>query len=61
MLDLIQELKTVMEDKKIQPTTAAVFLRCSARQIDRWLKGQSTPTLMYRDAIKKGIKRMERL
>lgn len=61
MLNLIKELKAVMEEKKINTTTAAIFIHCDARQVDRWLKDQATPTLLYREAIKKGIRRLKRL
>ena len=61
MLDLIKELKSVMEEKEIKAATASMFIRCDARQVDRWLKGQATPTMLYREAIKRGIRRMKRL
>lgn len=61
MLDLIKKLKLVMDEKRINTTTAAIFIHCDARQVDRWLKGQATPTLLYREAIKKGTRRMKRL
>ena len=61
MLDLIEELKSVMEEKEIKATTASMFIHCDARQVDRWLKGEATPTLLYREAIKKGIRRLRRL
>ncbi len=61
MLDLIKELKFVMKEKRINTTTAAIFIHCDARQVDRWLKGKATPTLLYREAIKKGIRRLKKL
>ena len=61
MLDLIKELKLVMDERKIKATMAAMFIRCNARQVDRWLKGEATPTMLYREAIKRGIRRMKRL
>ena len=60
MLNLIKELKSTMEEKEINTTTAAIFIHCDARQVDRWLKDQATPTLLYREAIKKGITLFER-
>ena len=61
MLNLIKELKSVMKEKRINTTTAAIFSHCDARQIDRWFKEQATPTLLYREAIKKGIRRLKKL
>lgn len=61
MLDLIKKLESVMREKRINATTVAIFIHCDARQVDRWLKGQATPTLLYREAIKRGIRRMKRL
>lgn len=61
MIEIIEQLKEVMEEKKINSYTAAMLIRCSARQLNRWLKGESIPTILYREAIKKGIKRMKKL
>ena len=61
MLDLLKELKLIMEEREIKATTAAMFIGCNGRQVDRWLKGQAIPTMLYREAIKRGIRRMKRL
>jgi hypothetical protein len=61
MIEIIEQLRAVMEEKNLSSTTAALFIRCSARQVDRWLKGEATPTFLYREAIKKAIKKMKKL
>ncbi|MCK4816635.1 hypothetical protein KA005_12770 [bacterium] len=61
MIDLIKELKSVMEEKKFKGTTAAKFINCSARQVYRWIKSEHIPTAISREAIKRGIRRMKRL
>lgn len=61
MLNLIKELESTMAEKKIKATMAAIIIHCNARQVDRWIKGQSIPGLLSREAIKRGIRRMKRL
>jgi len=60
-LDLIQELKTVMNEKGFSCDTMSKFIGCSARQVDRWLLGKSKPTFVYQELIKKGIKKVKKL
>ncbi|MBA7495564.1 hypothetical protein ES702_06151 [subsurface metagenome] len=60
-MDLIQELKTVMNEKGFSCDTMSKFIGCSARQVDRWLLGKSKPTFVYQELIKKGIKKVKKL
>ena len=60
-MELIQELKTVMEEKGFSCETMSRFIGCSARQVDRWLRGESKPTYVYQQLIKKGIKKVRTL
>jgi len=60
-LDLIKELKTVMEEKGFSCDTMSKFIGCSARQVDRWLLGEAKPTKVYQTLIQKGIKKARNL
>lgn len=61
MENLIERLDLVMKQKDISPEHAARYIGCSYKQVYRWLEGTSTPTLIYRKAIKRGIDRMKKL
>lgn len=61
MIDLIAELKRIMEEKGFSCDTMSRFIGCSARQVDRWVLGESKPTMVYRELIKKGIRKVKRL
>ena len=61
MLDLIKELEAIMKERKVKANTAAMFIHCTARQVGRWIKGESIPSLLSREAIRRGINRMKRL
>lgn len=58
---LIENLKKVMEEKKLSAITAAMFIEATPRQVYRWLKYENRPTLIFRKAIKRGIERMKKL
>ena len=58
---LIEDLRKVMAEKSYSAETASKFIDCSFKQVYLWLKYQSKPSRLYRKAISKGIKRMERL
>jgi len=60
-MDLIEELRTVMEEKGFSCDTMSRFIGCTGKQVDRWLKGESKPTFVYQNLIKKGIKRVRSL
>lgn len=61
VLEIITELEEAMREKGLSCSSAALFLRVSSKQIDRWLRGEATPTMLYREAIKRGIKRIKKL
>ena len=58
---LIEELREVMEERELSMLATSRFVEASPRQIGRWLKYESRPTLLYRKAIKLGIERIRRL
>ena len=58
---LIEDLREIMDEKSYSAETAAKFIDCSYKQVYLWLKYQSSPTRLYRKAIKRGIERMKRL
>ena len=60
-MELIEELKKVMEEKGFSADTMSKFIGCSARQVDRWITGESKPTPVYQMLIKKGIKKVKSL
>jgi hypothetical protein len=59
MIDLVRELKGVIEGKRISPETAARFIGASGREVRRWIKGEATPNLLGRQAIRRGIRRIK--
>ena len=60
-MDLIKELQTTMEEKGFSSDSMSKFIGCSARQVDRWLSGESKPSPVYRTLIQKGIKKVKNL
>lgn len=60
-MELIEELKEVMEEKGFSADTMSKFIGCSARQVGRWLNGEAKPSFVYQKLIKKGIKRVKKL
>jgi len=56
-MSLIKDLKNVMEWKGISAEAMSKYIGCSGRQIGRWLSGESRPTCVYQDLIRKGIER----
>jgi len=60
-MDLIQELKTTMKEKGFSVDTMSKFIGCSTRQVDRWLQGDSKPTRVYQNLIRKGIRKVRSL
>ena len=56
-MDLIEDLKAVMRWKDISADTMSKYIGCSARQVARWVSGESRPTNVYQKLIRKGIKR----
>lgn len=60
-MDLIEDLRLVMQQRGFSCETMARFIGCSGRQVDRWLLGKSKPTFPYQQMIKRGIKRVNDL
>lgn len=58
---LIEKLRQVMNEKGHSAEMAARFIDCSYKQVYIWLKYEASPTRLYRKAIQRGIKRMEKL
>lgn len=61
MIDLVKELDKVMGEKGFSCDTMSRFIGCSSRMIDRWLQDQNTPSYVYQQLIKKGIKKVRKL
>jgi len=62
MLNLIIELKKVMEEKAISAERAAGYIGgVSGRTVRRWLEGEFTPEFEKRDRIRRGIERIRKL
>lgn len=61
MCDLITDLKKVMNERALSPEDVSKFVGCSFAQVYRWLRGESFPTLLYRRAIARAIKKMEKI
>jgi len=62
MLDLIIELKKVMEEKAVSAERAARFIGgIHGRTVRRWLEGEFTPEFETRDRIRRGIERIRKL
>jgi len=60
-MELIEQLKEIMEEKGFSADTMSKFIGCSARQVDRWVLGESRPTQVYQTLIRKAIKKVKSL
>lgn len=60
MIDIVKELGSLMEEKRISPETAARFLDCNGRQVRRWLEGDAIPNLTSRQKIRCGMRRIKK-
>jgi len=60
-LDLIKELKITMLEKTFSADTMSKYVGCSARQVSRWLSGESKPTATYQKLIREGIEKVKNL
>lgn len=58
---LIEDLRNVMEEKKLSPYATARFVESSPKSIQRWLNYENRPTLIYRKSIQRGIIRIKNL
>ncbi len=62
MLNLIIELKKVMEEKAISAERAARYIGgVHGRTVRRWLEGEFMPEFETRDRIRRGIERIKKL
>ena len=60
-MEIIKDLKEVMQWKGFSADTMSKYIGCSARQVARWVSGEAKPTRVYQDLIRKGIKRIKDL
>ena len=60
-MEIINELKEVMACKALSADAMSKYIGCSARQVARWVSGESKPTRVYQDLIRKGIKRVKNI
>jgi hypothetical protein len=58
MIEIVKELKAVIEEKRISPETAARFIGVSGREVRRWLEDKHIPLPISRQAIRRGIRRI---
>jgi hypothetical protein len=61
MLDIVKELKEVIKEKQISPEAASRFIGASGRSVRRWVDGEAKPNLLGRQAIRRGIRRIQRM
>ena len=59
-MNIIEDLKEVMVWKGISADAMSKYIGCSARQVARWVSGESKPTCVYQKLIRKGIKRAKK-
>jgi len=60
LIDIIRDLKRVMAKKQISPETAAHFIGVSGKEIRRWFAGEYVPNLASRQAIRRGIREIQK-
>jgi len=58
---LIEELREVMEEKRVSANAAAGHIKTHASQVIKWLKYRAKPTPVLRKRIKRGIRKMKGL
>jgi transposase len=58
---LIEKLRDTMRAKNLSPEEASSFLGVSFKTIYRWLAYENSPGPIYRRAISRGIRRMEKI
>jgi len=61
MIEIVRELKQVMDKKKISPETAARFIGVSGREVRRWLEEKAIPLPLSRQAIRRGLRRIKKM
>ena len=58
---LIENLRSIMEEKDLSPYAVARFVEAAPKSIQRWLNYENRPSLIYRKSIQRGIKRIKNL
>lgn len=61
MNDLITDLENTIRERGLSPEDASKFIGSSFIQVYRWLRRESIPTFLYRKAILRAIKKMEKM
>jgi len=61
MIEIIRELKRVIQEKKISPETAALFIGVTGREVRRWLEDRVIPLPESRRAIRRGLRRIRKI
>jgi hypothetical protein len=60
MIDMVKELKSLLEEKQVSPETAARLIGCTGRQVRRWIAEEAVPNYMSRLAIRRGLRRIRK-
>lgn len=55
----VQRLKQAMAETGASQELAARLCGVSPRTVHRWLKGENNPSLVYRDLIRKAIRKLK--
>jgi len=50
-----------MDEKDLSAAVISKFIGCNQAQVGRWIKGQAKPTYVYRNLIRKALKRLKSL
>ena len=58
---LIEELRLTIKQKGLSPERAAPFFEVNFRTLYRWLNYESSPSKLYRKAMRLGIKRIQKI
>ena len=58
-MELIKELKKVMQEGGLSAEQASHYIGCSAKTVFRWLYGESIPHLAFQRLIREGIDKIK--
>lgn len=61
MIELVKGLKRTMKERLIGVEEAARLIGCTSRNLYRWLDGEITPTVKMQNAIRLGMRKMQRM
>jgi hypothetical protein len=59
MTDILVDLRTTIEEKKISPQTTAIFTGDHGGEVRGWLREESVPNFSSRKKIRRGIRRIQ--